>query len=147
VGDLLTHLARCCNPVPGDEIAGYVTRTAGVTVHRKDCRNIINAREPERLIGVDWGRVEEVYPVGVQVHGWDRVGLLRDITTVLAEDRVNIIGVNVVEHDDGTSTLHFVIEIKGMPQLTKILSRIQGIRGVISVARAGETKVNVAAPK
>jgi GTP pyrophosphokinase len=147
VGDLLTHLARCCNPVPGDEIAGYVTRTAGVTVHRKDCRNIINAREPERLIGVDWGRVEDVYPVSVQVHGWDRVGLLRDITTVLAEDRVNIIGVNVVEHDDDTSTLHFVIEIKGMPQLTKLLSRIQGIRGVISVGRGGEVKVNVAAPK
>jgi GTP pyrophosphokinase len=144
VGDLLTHMARCCTPVPGDEIMGYVTRTSGVTVHRKDCRNIIHAREPERLIQVDWGRVESVYPVPVQVHGWDRVGLLRDITSVLAEERVNITTVTVADHEDNTSTISLVMEIKGMPQLNRILSRIEGVRGVIGAARSGEHRVKAA---
>jgi len=144
VGDLLTHMARCCNPVPGDDIMGYVTRTTGVTVHRKDCRNIIHAREPERLIQVDWGRVESVYPVPVQVHGWDRVGLLRDVTSVMAEERVNITSVTVTEHEDNTSTISLVLEIKGMPQLNRILSRIEAVRGVIGASRTGEQRVRAA---
>lgn len=143
VGDLLTNLARCCNPVPGDEIIGYVTRSSGVSVHRKDCSNIIHVREPERLIGVEWGRVEEVYPAGVQVTGWDRVGLLRDITNVVAEDRVNIIGVNVTEHNDETTTLNLVLEVKSMAQLSRLMSKMQAVRGVTGVARSGAAKVNI----
>ncbi|MEW6142526.1 MAG: bifunctional (p)ppGpp synthetase/guanosine-3',5'-bis(diphosphate) 3'-pyrophosphohydrolase [Chloroflexota bacterium] len=143
VGDLLTNLARCCNPVPGDEIIGYVTRSSGVSVHRKDCRNIIHVREPERLIGVEWAKGEEVYPVGIQVQGWERVGLLRDITNVIAEDKVNIIGVNVVEHNDETSTLNLVIEVRNMAQLVRLMSKTQAVRGVISVARSGDARVNI----
>jgi len=143
VGDLLTNLARCCNPVPGDEIIGYVTRSSGVSVHRKDCRNIIHVREPERLIGVEWGRVEEVYPAGIQVTGWDRVGLLRDITNVVAEDRVNIIGLNVVERNDETTALNLVLEVKSMAQLTRLMAKIQAVRGVTGVARSGTVRVNI----
>jgi guanosine-3',5'-bis(diphosphate) 3'-pyrophosphohydrolase len=143
VGDLLTNLARCCNPVPGDEIIGYVTRSAGVSVHRKDCRNIIHVREPERLISVEWGKAEDVYPVGIQISGWDRVGLLRDITNVIAEDRVNIIGVNTMERNDDTIVLNLVLEVKSMAQLTRLMSKTQAIRGVISVARSGAAGVNI----
>jgi GTP pyrophosphokinase len=142
VGNLLTNLARCCNPVPGDEIMGYVTRTTGVSVHRRDCRNIIHVREPERLIGVEWGQVEEVYPAAIQVAGLDRVGLLRDITTVVAEDRVNIIGVNAMEHDDDTTTLNLMLEVKSMAQLTRLMSKLQAVKGILSVARGGDVKMN-----
>jgi len=79
--DLLTSMARCCTPVPGDEITGYVTRSRGVTIHRADCPNIVNAGEDERIVPVQWGRSEQKYPVAVQILALDRVGLLRDITT------------------------------------------------------------------
>ena len=84
VGDLLTRLAACCNPLPGDDIIGFITRSQGITVHRKDCSNIINLKERERLIGVKWGRVHEVYPVNVEIEAWNRVGVLRDIAAVIA---------------------------------------------------------------
>jgi GTP pyrophosphokinase len=81
---MLTSLAQCCNPVPGDEIIGFVTRTRGVSIHRKDCVNIINEDEKERLIEVDWGQAGLTYPVSVVVDAWNRVGLARDITVVVA---------------------------------------------------------------
>src|SRR3989441_4392783 len=81
-GDLLTRLARCCNPVPGDKIMGYVTRGEGVSVHRADCRNVLNEDETERLVDVEWGRRGQLYPVAVHIDAWDRVGLLRGISTM-----------------------------------------------------------------
>lgn len=138
VGDLLTRLARCCHPLPGDEIIGYITRSQGVTVHRKDCHTILNQMERERLIGVNWGSVQEVYPVVIQVDAWDRVGLLRDITTVIAEDRINITGVNMMEHGDSAVSVLLTVEIKNMAQLTRLLSRIQGVRSVTNAARRSE---------
>ena len=80
VGDLLTSMARCCNPISGDEIIGYITRIKGVTVHRRNCPNIVNEDEPERLVQVSWGKTEVKYPVRIQVRSMDRVGLLRDVT-------------------------------------------------------------------
>ena len=78
VGDLLTSMARCCNPINGDEIIGFITRTRGVTVHRRNCPNIRNEDEPERLVPVSWGETEVKYPVRIQVKSMDRVGLLRE---------------------------------------------------------------------
>src|SRR5438477_1505848 len=83
-GDLLTQPAGCCNRVPGDTIIGYVTRSRGVTVHRADCYNVLHEGEKERLVDVEWGRSDELYPVAVHVAAWDRVGLLRDITTIVS---------------------------------------------------------------
>jgi GTP pyrophosphokinase len=93
-GDLLTRLSRCCNPVPGDDIVGFVTRGEGVSIHRRDCPNMIHAEETERLIDVEWGRRGQLYPVAAHINAWDRVGLLRDISTLVAEEGVNMVGVS-----------------------------------------------------
>ena len=142
VGDLLTHLASCCHPLPGDDIIGYITRSHGVNVHRRDCINITNEKEKERLIEVSWGQIHEVYPVGVQIDAWDRVGLLRDITTVVAEEKVNIASISTTEQDNVTSVFA-TFEIRSMAQLTQLLSKIQGVRGVISATRSSQTKASL----
>jgi GTP pyrophosphokinase len=135
VGDLLTHLAPCCNPVPGDEIIGYVTRTKGVSVHRKDCPNIANIEEKERLIKVEWGPRGQLYSVPVRIEAWDRVGLLRDISAIVAEERVNIAAVSAADHNDQTTSIFLTLETRGVAELSRLLSKLEGIRGVISVAR------------
>jgi GTP pyrophosphokinase len=138
VGDLLTNLAGCCHPVPGDDIVGYVTRSRGITVHRCDCFNVVNEEEKERLIKVEWGQPDSQYPVNIQIEALDRVGLVRDISTVVAEEKVNIASMNVVEHDDRTTTLYLTLETKGLAQLSRLLTRVVGIRGVSSVFRVGD---------
>ncbi|MDO8615379.1 MAG: bifunctional (p)ppGpp synthetase/guanosine-3',5'-bis(diphosphate) 3'-pyrophosphohydrolase [Dehalococcoidia bacterium] len=134
-GDLLTRLARCCNPVPGDQIIGYVTRGEGVSVHRRDCRNVLNEDEKERLVDVEWGRRGQLYPVSVHIEAWDRVGLLRDIATLAAEERVNMVGVHTEEGDDGHISITATLETAGVEQLMRLLSRMEAIRGVLSVSR------------
>jgi len=142
VGDLLTQLARCCNPLPGDHIIGYITRSRGVTVHRKDCINVINVEDKKRLVEVNWGEIQDVYPVDVQFEAWDRVGLLRDITTVIAEAKVNIFNMSTTYHNEVTTVLA-TLEIANMAQLTQLLARIQGIRGVISATRISQAKAGL----
>jgi guanosine-3',5'-bis(diphosphate) 3'-pyrophosphohydrolase len=134
-GDLLTRVARCCNPVPGDEIVGYVTRGEGVTVHRRDCHNILHLAERERLVEVEWGRRGQLYPVAVRIEVWDRVGLLRDVSTLVAEEKVNMVGVRTQEHDDDTVSIFITLETTGIEQLARLLSRLESVRGVISVSR------------
>lgn len=138
VGDLLTHIAPCCNPVPGDEIVGFVTRTRGVTVHRKGCSNIVHEDEKQRLVEVDWGRTNQSYPVTVRTEAWDRVGLLRDLSTIVSEEKVNIATVTSENHDDGSTSIFFILDIAGIEQLSRLLSKLEGVRGVISVTRGGE---------
>ncbi len=135
VGDLLTHLAPCCNPMPGDEIIGYVTRTKGVSVHRKDCLNIANIDEKERLVKVEWGPREQLYSVPVQIEALDRMGLLRDISVIVADERVNITTVSAVDHDDQTTSIYLTIQTKGMQELSRLLSKLEGVRGIISATR------------
>ena len=138
VGDLLTNLAGCCHPVPGDDITGYVTRSRGITVHRRDCYNVVNEDEKERLIEVEWGQTDAQYPVGIQVEAMDRVGLVRDISTVVAEEKINIAGMNVIEYDDRTTTIQLTLETKGLAQLSRLFARIGAVRGVNSVLRGGD---------
>jgi len=137
-GDLLTRLARCCNPVPGDKIMGYVTRGEGVSVHRADCRNLLNEDEKERLVDVEWGRRGQLYPVAVHIDAWDRVGLLRDISTMVAEEKVNMVGVQTEGGADGHITIYVTLEMAGVEQLTRLLTKLEGIRGVVSVSRRVE---------
>jgi guanosine-3',5'-bis(diphosphate) 3'-pyrophosphohydrolase len=142
VGDLLTQLGRCCNPLPGDNIIGYITRSRGITVHRKDCVNVVNVEDKERLIGVSWGEIQDVYPVDIQIDAQDRVGLLRDITTIIAEAKVNIFSMSTTYHNQITSTFA-TIEITNMGQLTQLLSKIQGVRGIISATRISQAKASL----
>ncbi len=137
VGDLVTNIAQCCHPVPGDKIIGYITRSRGVTIHRQDCHNVINEDERERLIPVEWGQSDVLYPVNIQLQAWDRVGLMRDVTTLVAEERVNIASVNLANGDGHTVTMYLTLETKGLAQLSQILKKIDGVRGVISVSRVG----------
>ncbi len=138
VGDLVTNLAQCCHPVPGDEIIGYITRSRGVTIHRQDCHNIIHEDEKERLIPVEWGQSDSLYPVSIQVEAWDRVGLMRDITTVVAEEKVNIASVNLADGGGHTISISLTLETKGLAQLSQLLKKIDAVKGVIGVTRIGD---------
>ncbi len=146
VGDMLTQLAGCCHPVPGDKIVGYVTRSRGVTIHRQDCYNVVREDEKERLIAVEWGQTDSLYPMNIQVDAWDRVGLMRDITTIVAEEKVNIATVNITNHDDNTISLNFTLETKGLAQLSRLLAKVEGVRGVISISRVGDGATAKAGP-
>jgi GTP pyrophosphokinase len=99
--------------MPGDEIIGYVTRSKGVSIHRKDCPNIVNIEEKERLIKVEWGRRDRFYPVPISVEAWDRVGLIRDISAIVAEEKINIVTLNVADHANDTTTILLTVETKG----------------------------------
>ena len=136
--DLLTSMARCCTPVPGDEITGYVTRSRGVTIHRADCPNIVNAGEDERIVPVQWGRSEQKYPVAVQILALDRVGLLRDITTLISDENVNMNGVRTQSTGSHETSVYLTVETTGIEQLTRLLNKLEGIRGVLSVGRSRE---------
>jgi GTP pyrophosphokinase len=138
VGDLVTNLAQCCHPVPGDNIIGYVTRSRGVTIHRQDCLNVLHEDEKERLVPAEWGPTDSVYPVNVEVQAWDRMGLIRDITTVVAEEKVNINAVNFTKNRDQSTTGFITLEVKGLAQLSRLLVKIEGIRGIIGASRIGD---------
>ena len=136
VGDLLTRLARCCAPVPGDPIVGYITRGKGVTVHRADCTSLVHEEDKERLVRVDWGRTEQqVFPVTVRVEAWDRVGLARDVAALLADEGLSLTAQSAVVHKDQTATVWATIEVSGVDTLSRVLNRLEGIRDVFSVAR------------
>ena len=142
VGDLLTRMARCCNPIPGEEIVGYITRAKGITVHKKTCPNLRNEDEKERLVSVDWGEVQQFYPVRVTIVAWDRVGLLRDVTTQVSEQGVNIAMVVTSENPDGTATMSLTLSTTGVAQLSRLFSKLEGIKGVSSVTRYTESPVS-----
>ena len=136
VGDLLIRIGRCCNPLPGEEIIGYITRTRGVTVHKRTCPNMRNEDEPERFVDVEWGQTKELYPVRVTVQAWDRVGLLRDMTTLVSEQGVNISSVVTTENIDGTATISLTLYTTGVGQLSRLFSKLEGVRGVTSAIRS-----------
>ncbi len=138
VGQLLTNLARCCNPLPGDEIIGYVTRSRGVTIHRMDCHNITRVADRERLVLVEWGRVTQVYPVTIRVDGSDRVGLLRDISMAVSDSGVNMCGISSVLHDDGAVTIYLALMIKSVSQLSHLLAKIEALNNVLDARRTTE---------
>ena len=128
-------LARCCGPLPGDDIIGYITRSRGVTVHRRDCHNTRNGAEPQRFVECDWGREGELYSAAVEVNAWDRVGLLRDVSTLVAAERVNMVAVRT-EHEDRMTTIHLTLETEGRAQVSRLMSRLDSVRGVVSVTRS-----------
>lgn len=133
---LLTKIAPCCQPVPGDAVVGYTTRGRGVTVHRADCINAINAQDRERVVPVEWElEANHVYPVAIKIEAFDRQGLLRDIATVVAENRVNMSALEVKVHDDKTAVVSATVEIDSLAQLSRLMEKIEGVRDVHTVAR------------
>ncbi len=136
-GDLLTHLARCCNPIPGDPIIGYVTKGRGVTIHRQDCPNVLHLKERERLIKVEWGsRDSRRYPVTIVVIAYDREGLFKDIATVVANEGVNIASAEIrTRKKDNRATIRATLEITSASQLTRILDKLVRLHNVVEAYR------------
>ena len=142
VDSLMTQLAKCCKPAPPDVIGGFVTRGKGVSVHRCDCSNFreMRARNPERVIDVEWGlptrahAEDAVYPVDVAVEAHDRQGLLRDISEVFARDKTNVIGVQT-QSVKGTAWMTFTVEISDSGRLAKVLAAVATVAGVRSARR------------
>jgi GTP pyrophosphokinase len=139
VGDLLSTNARCCNPVPPEPVTGYVTVGRGITLHRSGCRNLrrLAARAPERLLQVDWGKAGgRRYPVEIVVRAMDRRGLLRDITTMVAEERIDI--ERLASQGDaaqGSADLSLRVAVDGLDDLARLLTRLSAMPGVISARR------------
>ena len=134
---LLVKLARCCTPVPGDAIVGFVTRGAGVSVHRDDCSNLTAMRsEPERFVEVEWtGSSRGLYLVNIQVEALDRAGLLSDITRVLSELHVNILSASVATSRARVAQSRFVFEMGDGTHLDNVLSAVRRVEGVFDVYR------------
>jgi len=139
VGNLLTVMARCCRPVPNDPIVGYITRGRGVTIHRRDCGNILRLQgdELDRLIEVEWGRpAEEGYQTDISVQAYDRPGLLRDITAILANEKINLNGVNTTtDKQDGIARMNMSLEISDVGQLSRVLTQIGQLSNVVEARR------------
>ncbi len=136
VADVLTSIAHCCRPVPGEPILGYVTRGRGVTVHRATCANIRHGAELERVVEVAWEeRPGQVFPVALRIEAFDRTGLLRDVATVIAESKVNLSGAAVEVTQDHTASISAVVEISSLTQLSRLLEKLESVRDVRSVAR------------
>lgn len=139
VGNLLTHIAGCCQPVPGDDIVGYITVGRGVTIHRQDCNTAValRGREPERLIEVNWGAEPSYsYPVDVMISAYDRPGLLRDITVALANDKVNVLSMHTqVSKDEYLASILLTVEVPSLDSLGRVLTRVSQLPNVIGAAR------------
>jgi GTP pyrophosphokinase len=134
----LVNLARCCHPMIGDPIIGYITRGRGVTVHRADCPNVLSMpeHEKERLIDAAWSRVnqEQRFSVPIEIVAYDREGLLRDISTVIADEKVSMSAVNVITRQD-IATFQLTMELSSMTQLTRVLSRLENVDSVFEAYR------------
>jgi GTP pyrophosphokinase len=139
-GDLLTHIAPCCQPVPGDQIVGFVTRSRGVTIHRKDCPNILSEDEKERIVKVSWGKSGLSFPVTIRVEAWDRVGLLRDVTSLVSDEKINIAAVSLDEQSSDKLSVFMTMDISNIGQLGRLFAKLEGVSGVINVNRISEGK-------
>jgi len=139
IGDLLCNFARCCRPVPPEHISGYITQGRGVTIHRQDCGNFLGLvqRYPERTIEVDWGSSETAtYPVDLSVRAFDRGGLLRDITVVLADEGANILDLQSHADKESMQTImRLSIEIRDLPTLSTTITRLEQLPNIVSVTR------------
>jgi len=142
VGNLLTHMAGCCKPLPGDAITGFITQGRGVSIHRTDCARLLNLQEstPDRVIEVEWGNSPvDNYEVDVAIEAYDRQGLLRDITGLFANARLNVLSINTQTNKKrNTATMRLRVEVPNLGSLSKLLERINRLKNVVSAARTSE---------
>jgi len=140
VGHLLTQIAPCCKPVPGDDISGYITLGRGVSVHRQDCENLMHHEmtEPQRILEVSWGgKVSQMYPVDIDISAYDRTGLLRDVSIVLADSGVNVVAVSTrSEQKDHLAHMKITVEIDSLSKLGRVLNKLNQLPNVLTVRRS-----------
>ena len=144
--DVFVRLSHCCNPLPGDEIIGFITRGRGVSVHRADCPNADDLRRnPERIIEVAWeGEIEAVYQVEIYIEAIDRLRLLQDIVMFLADSGVNIVSCTTTTHKDDIVEMRFVFEVSDLAVVNRILSDVKHIDGVFGASRVLPSKQGAA---
>jgi GTP pyrophosphokinase len=139
VDDLLTHLARCCQPLPPDPISGFITRGRGISIHRRDCPHLLRLenREPDRVIAVDWGdEAPARHNVDIRIDAQDRHGLLKDITSLMSEEKTSIMAINTQRDDQrATVRIDLTVDITGMDQLGRILNRLAALPNVFKAHR------------
>ncbi|CAN5283804.1 GTP diphosphokinase [soil metagenome] len=140
LGNILTNLAKCCKPLPGESIVGYVTQGRGISIHRQDCPNIsTNSSHPsDRVVEVQWGAVTNTYPADIFIDAYDRQGLVRDLTALLSAEKINIIALTTrTDKNEALAHAHITLEVPSSLSLSKILTRIKQIGSVIRVRRQG----------
>ena len=141
VGNLLSQLARCCQPVPGDAIAGYLTRGRGVSIHRRNCASLqrLISAQPERELPVNWGQAASSrYEVSVQIRAFDRKWLLKDLTNVIAQAEVNILGISSqADESRGLAEIRLTLKVSDFEQLSQLLGRLDAVPGVQDARRLG----------
>ena len=139
VDDVLVRLSRCCNPVPGDEILGFVTRGRGVSVHRADCPNAQDLKQtPERIIEVAWENdlpKNTSFKVEVFLDALDRMNLLRDVAIILSEQGANVLSSSTTSHRDGMVEMRFLFQVSDINHIDIVLSKLRGIEGVFDARR------------
>ena len=139
VGDLLCNFARCCRPVPPEPIVGYITLGRGVSIHRQDCGNFLglNQRSPERVLETSWGESDQgTYPVDLTLHAFDRSGLIRDITGVLADEEANVLDLKSSTDKASMQVIMTLsLEIRDLPTLSTAITRLEQLPNVVSVRR------------
>ncbi|MFA5960361.1 MAG: GTP diphosphokinase [Tatlockia sp.] len=139
VGNLLTFMARCCQPVPGDAVIGYITLGRGVSVHRKDCPNIIHAKEKQRqrFLEVNWGSsTRDHYVVDVLIKAFDRTGLLKDVTSLLSNEKAHVYALQTqINKEDNSAFITLTVEIDGLNSLSRLLSKLEQIPNVLEARR------------
>ena len=138
IGRLLTQMAQCCQPAPFEPITGYITQGRGVTIHRQDCANLLALanQHHERVIEVSWGETPATYPVDIMIVAYDRSGLLRDITSILANDQVNVLGANTLtDRETGIARMGLTLEITDVVQLSRVLDKISQLHNVVEAYR------------
>ncbi len=139
VGNLMTQMAQCCHPVPGDDIRGYVTIGRGVTVHRSDCENLLHlaAVESRRVLQVSWGRRPgKLYPVEMVISAYDRTGLLSDVSALLANEKVNVVAVNTrSDQGDNTASMSLTVEVDSLERLARVMNKIEQLPNVVKTRR------------
>jgi GTP pyrophosphokinase len=134
VSGLLTARARCCSPAPGDPIVGYVTRGRGVTIHRRDCPNVLRVADKERLIQVNWGQERRTYPVSVRIRAYDREGLMRDVSSLVANEGINMPSINATTKNS-LAVLNLELGVTDISQLSRVLNRLEALPNVLEACR------------
>ena len=131
---ILTNYAKCCNPLPGDDIVGYITRGRGATIHRKDCPNILRMKDKDRIVKVSWGEAKRTFPVMVQIKAYDRQGLMGDISAVLNDEGINMRDIHV-DFSNNLAIIKLLLEVGDINQLSRVLTITESLPNVMQAYR------------
>ena len=138
IDNLLVRVGDCCKPIPGDDVVGYITQGQGVTVHRRDCGNILNLQEQrrDRLIEIKWGLETNQYTVDLRLSAFDRSGLLTDVTQIFTEEKANLLGVETrTDTENQQVAMKLQVEVRDYKQLAKLIDRARQVKNVFDVRR------------